>query len=253
MIICFSGTGNSRYIADALAEKLCDEVVSLNDILKNDLSMEFESEKPYVIVCPIYAWRIAKPVDTFLSKAVFKGCKKVYVVATMGLNCGKADVYVAKTLAGKDVEFMGLTGIVMTDNYVVMSPMPDMATVEDTNRKALLALEPVAEKILNGEKIVKTDKTRFAGLKSGPVNNMFTKHMADAGYVISDSCTGCGKCVEFCPSNNVKIVDGKASIGKDCFCCYGCLHRCPQAAIDIKGKTEDKGRFVCPEYVPKTR
>lgn len=34
MILVFSGTGNSKYVADALADRIDDEVVSLNDIIK---------------------------------------------------------------------------------------------------------------------------------------------------------------------------------------------------------------------------
>ena len=34
MILCFSGTGNSRYIAERIAEALQDEIVDLNAKIK---------------------------------------------------------------------------------------------------------------------------------------------------------------------------------------------------------------------------
>ena len=34
MILCFSGTGNSRYIAERIAEALQDEIVDLNVKIK---------------------------------------------------------------------------------------------------------------------------------------------------------------------------------------------------------------------------
>ena len=56
MVLYFTGTGNSKYVADFLADKLQDEAVSLNDMLKNNLPRETESEKPFVWVAPIYAF-----------------------------------------------------------------------------------------------------------------------------------------------------------------------------------------------------
>ena len=35
MILCFSGTGNSRYVAEFIADKLGDTVVDLNEKIKN--------------------------------------------------------------------------------------------------------------------------------------------------------------------------------------------------------------------------
>ena len=48
MILYFTGTGNSKFVADYLAEKLNDETLSLNNIIKAGGSLVCESEKPYV-------------------------------------------------------------------------------------------------------------------------------------------------------------------------------------------------------------
>ena len=37
MILCFSGTGNSRYVAEFIADKLGDTVVDLNEKIKKYL------------------------------------------------------------------------------------------------------------------------------------------------------------------------------------------------------------------------
>ena len=63
MIFYFSATGNSRFVAKVLADHCQDELVCLNDYLKNNSKGEFSSEKPYVLVAPVYAWKIPARVQ----------------------------------------------------------------------------------------------------------------------------------------------------------------------------------------------
>ena len=49
----------------------------------------------------------------------------------------------------------------------------------------------------------------------------------------TDSCTGCGDCVEFCPFGIVELVNGKAVIvhPEHCDYCPDCETFCPLGAI----------------------
>ena len=55
MILFFSGTGNSKFVAETIAADTGDERVSLNEVLKKGVKPAFHSEKPFVLVAPIYA------------------------------------------------------------------------------------------------------------------------------------------------------------------------------------------------------
>ena len=48
-----------------------------------------------------------------------------------------------------------------------------------------------------------------------------------------DNCTGCGDCVDFCPTGAVAIVNDKAVIVKPeaCDYCTECENICPNGAI----------------------
>ena len=61
MILYFSGTGNSRYIAEVINSVIEDKLVSINECLKNNLIVSLEQQ--YIIVCPTYAWRIPRVVE----------------------------------------------------------------------------------------------------------------------------------------------------------------------------------------------
>ena len=64
MILYFSGTGNSRYIAEVINSVIEDKLVSINECLKNKLIVSLEQQ--YIIVCPTYAWRIPRVVEQFI-------------------------------------------------------------------------------------------------------------------------------------------------------------------------------------------
>lgn len=55
MILYFSGSGNTQLIANCLNEYLNDEIVSLNDVIKNRKDLFLNSKKPFVFIAPIYA------------------------------------------------------------------------------------------------------------------------------------------------------------------------------------------------------
>ncbi len=51
-------------------------------------------------------------------------------------------------------------------------------------------------------------------------------------YVVNkDKCTGCGTCVDSCPTEAIAIEGGKAVIGLACMDCGACPRVCPEGAI----------------------
>ena len=82
MILYFSGTGNSRYAASIIARETGDELVSINDMLRQrtrdpyNARYAFSSETPFVFVCPTYCYRVPRVVEQFLRDSRFAGSRK---------------------------------------------------------------------------------------------------------------------------------------------------------------------------------
>ncbi|HML06097.1 MAG TPA: DUF362 domain-containing protein, partial [Methanobacterium sp.] len=52
--------------------------------------------------------------------------------------------------------------------------------------------------------------------------------------VISEKCTGCGKCINACPVSVMSLEDGKSKINyEECIACSNCLMVCPESVIDL--------------------
>ncbi len=49
-------------------------------------------------------------------------------------------------------------------------------------------------------------------------------------------CTGCGLCVEVCPSDTITLEDGKANVtGDESLNCGHCMAVCPTEAVEVQG------------------
>ena len=109
MILYFSGTGNSRYVAKRMGEELGDEVVSVNERLKNKNREALRSQTPFVVVSPVYAWRLPRVVEGFILETAFEGNADVYFVLTCGGD-GWPGSMQRSFVQKKDLRTMGLWG-----------------------------------------------------------------------------------------------------------------------------------------------
>lgn len=249
MILYFTGTGNSKYVADALAHYLEDDVVSLNERIKNQVRDKLCSKKPYIVVTPIYAWRMPRIVEDYIRSISLEGSRKLYFVLTNGGDAGRADKYCEKLSIQKEMEFKGVIAITMPSNYIVAGEEQGEAKVSRILEQALQCVKKTAEEI-EKDKLLELDKKTWKGnFLSTVINPMFNRFSNSAKeYVISEECVSCGKCQQVCPVNNVELENGKPLFGNQCINCYACIQRCPKRAINIKGKTENRRRYTCPEF-----
>jgi nitroreductase/Pyruvate/2-oxoacid:ferredoxin oxidoreductase delta subunit len=58
-------------------------------------------------------------------------------------------------------------------------------------------------------------------------------------------CTGCGLCVQICPSKALSMQNGKAAVtGKQSLNCGHCMAICPEGAITVEAIDDSMSRFV---------
>ena len=244
MIFCFSGTGNSRYIARRIAQASQDTIMDLNAKIKANDHVKIQTGSNIIIVAPTYAWRIPRAVSDWLSKTELTGAKRIWFVMDCGGEIGNADKYNRRLARQKRLVYMGTAQIVMPENYIAMFGAPQAAEARKIVEKAEPAILNAITCIQAGHVFAAPRKSLYDCFMSGPVNPIFYRFFVKADAFRADNrCTGCGQCARKCPLNNIQIKDGKPVWGKNCTHCMACICYCPMEAIEYGKKSLGKPRY----------
>lgn len=249
MIVYYTGTGNSRYVAKMLSELLADECVSANDYIKNGRKAELHSEKPYVFVSPVYVSAPARIFSDFVRNGSFTGNKKAYFVMTCAGGQGGSPEYCRRLCDDKSFEYMGTNQIVMPQNYLVFFKTAE----EEENKKVIAEAEPeiekLAEHITSGRAFPDSGMKKWEYVSTEMILGMYYKWFMGSGKFRSgEGCIACGKCVRMCPLNNISLAHNKPVWGNACTHCMACINGCPTASIEYGKASVGKPRYLCPEY-----
>lgn len=248
MIVYFSGTGNSRYCAQMIADKLGDEPVNCGEYIKNGIAADLISDR-WVFVSPTYSWQIPHIFRDFIRSASFSGGKDAWFVMTCGGDIGNAGEHLRSLCSEKGLNYKGVLQVVMPENYVAMFSVPGEEESAKIVKDAAPCLEAGIDRIGKGEDFPDWKHGFIDKLKSGPVNTGFNKYWVKAEkFHVSDSCIGCGKCAGLCVLNNISIKDGKPVWGQNCTHCMACICNCPVGAIEYGKASVGKPRYKCIEY-----
>lgn len=250
MILYFSGTGNSAYVAEKIAKEVRDEAVSMNDKMKSGDYAKLDSAAPWVFVTPTYAWRIPRVVQEWIARVDFHGNRQAYFIMTCGDAIGNAGKYAKELCVQKGFCYMGCLQIVMPENYIAMFPVPQRAEAERIIAKAAPEITAAGE-LIRERKAFPDRRIRFGDkVSSGPVNNIFYPVFVHAKKFYSTAaCIGCGHCAKVCPLNNVAMEGGRPKWGDCCTHCMACICECPKEAIEYGNKSKGKPRYRCPGRV----
>ena len=249
MIVYFSGTGNSRYCAQALAHLLGDEMIDAGHYIRHQIAADLITGKHWIFVSPTYAWQLPRVFAQFLRAGSFMGSEDAWFVMTCGDDIGNAAAYIQPICAEKGLKFRGVLPVVMPENYVAMFDVPDAAESAEIILKARPVLQEAANLIRMGEDFPEVPVDIKGKAKSGKINEVFYKKFVKArDFFATDGCISCGKCAESCVLNNIHLENGRPVWGESCTHCMACICSCPVEAIEYGKKSKGKPRYQCPEY-----
>lgn len=247
MILFYSGTGNSAYVAQRIGEQTGDEVVNLFDRIRNHDYSPVKSDRPLVFAAPTYGWQIPHILRDWIENTAFTGNKNAYFAMTCGGSIGNAGGYLKKLCEKKGLTYMGCVEIVMPENYIAMFHAPDKKEALEIISRAEPVIGNAAELIGKGLRLPEKQVGFGGKISSAVVNFLFYPLFVHTRkFYATKECVGCGKCTKLCPLNNIDIVKGKPKWGKNCTHCMSCICGCPREAIEYGRKSQGQPRYQCP-------
>lgn len=245
MILYFSATGNSEYLAKELGDKLNDKVIDLFAHIKEGRAGDFVSGKPFVLLSPTYSWRVPRFLSAYLSKCNFKVSRDFYVVMDYGDSSGNAYKYIKEDIEELGLNFRGLYGIRMPENYVMLFDLE----ADEVNRRIIgestREIDKISTYIKKRETFPKKRVGLLGKLQSALINPIFFKFIVkDRDFYATDKCISCGLCEEVCVLNNISYKEGKPVWNGKCTHCSACISKCPVAAIEYGKKTQGKKAYL---------
>lgn len=250
MILYFSGTGNSEYTAKRIGKVIGDDVVDLFKKIKNSDYSNMDSNHPWIIVVPTYAWRIPHIVSDWLEKTVLHGNKNIYFVMTCGGDIGNAGKYLKKLCKKKNMNYYGCAEIVMPENYIALFSTPTMDKSLEIIERAESVIDNTALCIKAGNTLPKPTTSFKSRINSGIINNLFYPLFVHAKkFYVTDDCISCGKCAKVCVLKNIRMENGKPKWDDKCTHCMACISKCSKAAIEYGKHSKGLPRYVCPKEI----
>ena len=248
MILYFSGTGNSEYVAQKLGRAIDDEVLNLFEAIRGDDFSELRSQRPWVVVAPTYAWRIPRLLQRWLERTRLAGSTELYFAMTCGGSIGNAGQYLAELCAQKGMNYRGCMEIAMPENYLALFTTPTREEALRAIEKADRVIESAARLLKGGEDLPAPEVSFGDRVNSGLVNRLFYPLFARGKkFYATDDCISCGRCVDVCPLGNVRLAGGKPVWGDRCTHCMACICRCPKEAIEYGRHSRGLPRYTCPK------
>ncbi len=233
MIFYFSGTGNSKHIADKIVNSTGERLVFMSEsIIGKKETYEIGEDESVGFIFPVYWYCMPTIVEKFITELKLSGYQKqyVYAIVSYGIAPGNVMGRFIKTLSTKQIPIDGVFGVKMIDNHMFGFQIVSIDKQKTILDSAEVEIDKIISMIGRREKICYITKGKIAFL-TPVVGYAYRKTKHAKKFSVTKDCNGCEQCEKSCPCNVIHIVGGQPKWEGDCTFCLNCIHGCKQSAI----------------------
>lgn len=244
VIYYFSGTGNSKWIAEELAKRNNDTVQSIPELIADGPTAVYAGADCRIgIVFPVYAWGVPAIVERFCRAIRVEKGAYAYAVCTCGDEAG----FSMRRLK-RFFPLAAAWSFVMPNNYI---PGFDVDSPELEHNK----IEAARESLVSVSQCIAQNKREYdvregsaARFKTAVVRPLFhTFARSTKPFYTTELCNGCAVCANGCPTHTIRMREGKPVWeAPQCEQCMRCINLCPKTAIQYGKGTLHRGRYHFP-------
>jgi len=246
LTIYFSGTGNTKYVAELFSRKTDAQCLSIE--VDADFHAEMWAHDTIAFCYPIYGSRVPLIMREFVAKHMdaLRG-KKLAIFVTQVAFSGDG----ARALS--DLFPKGHIEVVYAEHFFMPNNVSNFALLRKAGkrniRKRMKMAESRMDRVCRNMKLGIVKKRGFSAISrvlgniqgrpwQGDSRNAFAventmEYRAKHSVKIDGGCTACNICVECCPMKNLENHASTITHKNNCTVCYRCVNRCPQKAITV--------------------
>ncbi len=242
-IFYFSGTGNTKLVAEMIGEEFIIngyevDLIRIEDVLKGSSTFDPIKYNLIGIGCQVIGYSTPNLVLSFIEKIPKVKEAKVFVFRTAGgvapINYNASNPLIKK-LSRKGYKVFHERMFSIGSNWIVKFEDPIIQQLYlATKRKAAI----MSKEVITGQQRVLKTGLKFRimnGLMSPAI--LFLIRFMGKDLRANSSCTNCGLCVRNCPAENIIAKNQKIKFQSSCSGCLRCVYSCPKNAIHFKHLT----------------
>ncbi len=248
-IYYFTGTGNTVFIVNKIAEKLkvlgneinvdsCEGCENIND--------DFDI---LGIAFPIHSSYAPKVFSEFLNKLPKNSGIPLFGIVTSGYMAGDVLAFEGKKLEAKGYLPFLYRNIVVGNNMHLPILCPLKVTKKQKIQKRLIGIDneidDIVTKIDNRIKDIRGNDLlgRLFGVLQRSIGKVHEKQNFK-GFSSDEKCIKCKWCIKNCPVNNIVLKENRITFEDRCIICMRCYNFCPKKAIQMTNKTKNTTKYA---------
>jgi Pyruvate/2-oxoacid:ferredoxin oxidoreductase delta subunit/protein involved in ribonucleotide reduction len=248
-IYYFSGTGNTKFIVEKIADKLR---LLGNEVNTNSCEEEIDSSYEFDmlgIAFPIHTSRAPKIFSEFVHRIPEGKGVPLFGIVTSGYMAGDVLAYEGKKLEVKGYSPFLYRNIVVGNNLhlPILCPLKvtKKLTLDKRVRKINLQIDDIAIKINSRRKDIRGNgiSGKIFGISQRSIGKVHEEHNFK-GFHTDEKCTKCKWCIKNCPTNNIVLKEGRVTFEEKCLICMRCYNFCPNNSIQMTDRTENIAKYA---------